>query len=82
MEMELDESGFRAEYAKSDRSTCKGCRSTINKDALRLAVMVQSPNFDGKVSNFDIFDLEILIDFDLDSQLVSYDLFFQESQTS
>lgn len=49
MEMEVEESGFRAEYAKSDRSTCKGCRSTINKDTLRLAIMVQSPNFDGKV---------------------------------
>ncbi|CAF0974380.1 unnamed protein product [Adineta steineri] len=44
-----DECGFRAEYAKSDRSTCKGCRSTINKDSLRLAIMVQSPNFDGKI---------------------------------
>lgn len=51
MEMETEESGFRAEYAKSDRSTCKGCRSTIDKDTLRLAIMVQSPNFDGKVSN-------------------------------
>lgn len=53
----MDDSGFRAEYAKSDRSTCKGCRSTINKDALRLAVMVQSPTFDGKVSYFDIFTI-------------------------
>ncbi len=77
--MELDESGFRAEYAKSDRSTCKGCRSTINKDSLRLAVMVQSPNFDGKVSRLNIFDLENLIISDLDPQLVSYELFFQES---
>jgi poly [ADP-ribose] polymerase len=45
----MDESGFRAEYAKSDRSTCKGCHSNIGKDSLRLAIMVQSPNFDGKV---------------------------------
>ncbi|CAF3453140.1 unnamed protein product [Rotaria sp. Silwood2] len=45
----MDESGFRAEYAKSDRSTCKGCHSTINKDSLRLAIMVQSPSFDGKI---------------------------------
>ncbi|CAF0764637.1 unnamed protein product [Rotaria sordida] len=45
----MDESGFRAEYAKSDRSTCKGCHSTIDKDALRLAIMVQSPSFDGKI---------------------------------
>ena len=46
----MDESKFQAEYAKSNRSTCKGCRSLIDKDTLRLAVMVQSPNFDGKVS--------------------------------
>lgn len=47
----MDDSEFRAEYAKSDRSTCKTCRSTISKDSLRLAIMVQSPNFDGKVNN-------------------------------
>ncbi|CAF1511392.1 unnamed protein product [Adineta ricciae] len=47
--MDETDSGFRAEYAKSDRSTCKGCRSTINKDSLRLAIMIQSPNFDGKI---------------------------------
>jgi hypothetical protein len=46
----MDEEGFRAEYAKSDRSTCKGCRTSITRDSLRLAIMVQSPNFDGKVS--------------------------------
>ncbi|CAM4807466.1 unnamed protein product [Rotaria magnacalcarata] len=48
----MDDTGFRAEYAKSDRSTCKGCRSTIGKDSLRLAIMVQSPNFDGKIPNW------------------------------
>jgi poly [ADP-ribose] polymerase len=48
--MKEDESGFRAEYAKSDRSICKDCRTTINKDSLRLDIMVQSPNSDGKVS--------------------------------
>jgi hypothetical protein len=45
----MDECEFRAEYAKSDRSTCKGCHSNIGKDSLRLAIMVQSPNFDGKI---------------------------------
>ncbi|KAL0276840.1 UNVERIFIED_CONTAM: hypothetical protein PYX00_004320 [Menopon gallinae] len=39
---------FRAEYAKSGRAACKLCKSTIAKDELRLAVMVQSPFFDGK----------------------------------
>ncbi|XP_077994827.1 poly [ADP-ribose] polymerase 1-like [Glandiceps talaboti] len=43
---------FKAEYAKSDRSSCKKCRQTIGKGSLRLAVMVQSPFFDGKVPNW------------------------------
>jgi hypothetical protein len=73
----MDESGFRAEYAKSDRSTCKGCHSTINKDTLRLAIMVQSPNFDGKVSYSKIFlNKKFLIIYNLDPNLVSYELFF------
>ncbi|RDD42983.1 Poly [ADP-ribose] polymerase 1 [Trichoplax sp. H2] len=36
---------FRAEYAKSNRAACKLCRSNIGKDTLRLAVMVQVPNW-------------------------------------
>ena len=32
---------YRAEYAKSNRSSCKGCKKTIPQDTLRLAVMVQ-----------------------------------------
>lgn len=40
---------WRAEYAKSGRSSCKGCKSNIAKDELRMAAMVQSPMFDGKV---------------------------------
>ncbi|ESO88129.1 hypothetical protein LOTGIDRAFT_206927 [Lottia gigantea] len=43
---------FKAEYAKSDRSSCKACKTKIGKDSLRLAVMVQSPHFDGKVPNW------------------------------
>eukprot|EP00794_Sanderia_malayensis_P012686 gene12686-13988_t len=39
---------FRAEYAKSGRAGCKGCRTPIAKDSLRLAKMVQSQHFDGK----------------------------------
>jgi len=39
---------FKTEYAKSGRASCKGCRSTISKDSLRLAKMIQSPHFDGK----------------------------------
>ncbi len=32
---------FRAEYAKSGRSSCKACKMPIEKAELRLAVMVQ-----------------------------------------
>ncbi|XP_047097726.1 LOW QUALITY PROTEIN: poly [ADP-ribose] polymerase [Schistocerca piceifrons] len=47
-----DELPYRAEYAKSGRASCKGCKSPIAKDTLRLAVMVQSPVFDGKQPNW------------------------------
>uniref|UniRef100_A0AAZ3RG60 PARP-type domain-containing protein n=1 Tax=Oncorhynchus tshawytscha TaxID=74940 RepID=A0AAZ3RG60_ONCTS len=36
--------------AKVDMHLCKKCQETIAKDSLRLAVMVQSPMFDGKVA--------------------------------
>lgn len=32
---------YYAEYAKSGRAGCKGCKENIAKDSLRLAVMVQ-----------------------------------------
>ena len=32
---------FKAEYAKSNRSSCKLCREKIAKDSLRVAKMVQ-----------------------------------------
>ena len=32
---------FKAEYAKSDRASCKGCFVGICKDDLRMAEMVQ-----------------------------------------
>ena len=38
---------YRAEYAKSGRAACKGCKEKIEKGELRLAVMVQvSKNLD------------------------------------
>ncbi|CAM8931406.1 unnamed protein product [Rhodiola kirilowii] len=38
---------WKAEYAKSGRSSCKTCKDTIDKEALRLGKMVQSSHFDG-----------------------------------
>lgn len=32
---------YAAEYAKSGRANCKGCKTPIPKDSLRLAAMVQ-----------------------------------------
>ncbi|CAH0546205.1 unnamed protein product [Brassicogethes aeneus] len=43
---------FKTEYAKSGRSSCKGCKSSIDQGTLRLAVMIQSPKFDGKMPNW------------------------------
>ncbi|XP_059573331.1 poly [ADP-ribose] polymerase 1 [Alligator mississippiensis] len=43
---------YRAEYAKSGRASCKKCGESIAKDSLRLAIMVQSPMFDGKVPHW------------------------------
>lgn len=40
---------YMAEYAKSGRAGCKGCKMNIAQDSLRIARMVQSPHFDGKV---------------------------------
>ncbi|GLV44778.1 Poly-(ADP-ribose) polymerase [Carabus blaptoides fortunei] len=50
--MEVEDLPFRAEYAKSGRASCRSCKSGIGKDTLRLAVMVQSPAFDGKVPHW------------------------------
>lgn len=38
---EHEDRPYRVEYAKSNRSKCKGCKESIEKDHLRLAVMVQ-----------------------------------------
>ncbi|XP_048363626.1 poly [ADP-ribose] polymerase 1 [Sphaerodactylus townsendi] len=46
------EKQYRAEYAKSGRASCKKCGDNIAKDSLRLAIMVQSPMFDGKVPHW------------------------------
>lgn len=35
--------GLQAEYAKSDRSTCRVCEKTVQKDQLRLAFLVDGP---------------------------------------
>ncbi|XP_040286523.1 poly [ADP-ribose] polymerase 1 [Bufo bufo] len=43
---------YRAEYAKSSRASCKKCGDNISKESLRLAIMVQSPMFDGKVPHW------------------------------
>ncbi|XP_047316046.1 poly [ADP-ribose] polymerase 1 [Impatiens glandulifera] len=38
---------WKAEYAKSGRSSCKTCKSPIGKESLRLGKMVQATQFDG-----------------------------------
>jgi len=48
----VDDLPYRAEYAKSGRAKCKGCKVEIAKGDLRLAAMVQSPFFDGKQAHW------------------------------
>ncbi|XP_027350107.1 poly [ADP-ribose] polymerase 1 isoform X2 [Abrus precatorius] len=38
---------WKVEYAKSGRSSCRTCKSTIASETLRLGKMVQSTKFDG-----------------------------------
>jgi len=43
---------YQAEYAKSGRAGCKGCKSNIAQSSLRIAKMIQSPHFDGKMPHW------------------------------
>ena len=47
-----DDLPYRAEYAKSGRASCKGCKANIPKGDMRLASMTQSAFFDGKQANW------------------------------
>lgn len=38
---------FKAEYAKSNRSTCKSCQTNISKDSFRIAKVVPATQFEG-----------------------------------
>ncbi|KAG8550183.1 hypothetical protein GDO81_027891 [Engystomops pustulosus] len=49
---EASEKLYRAEYAKSGRASCKKCGDNIAKESLRLAIMVQSPMYDGKIPHW------------------------------
>lgn len=42
-----DQKPWKAEYAKSGRSSCRTCKSPIASETLRLGKMVQSTKFDG-----------------------------------
>eukprot|EP01045_Picozoa_sp_COSAG04_P027755 COSAG04_NODE_4131_length_2278_cov_1.483708_2_plen_82_part_00 len=47
-----DEFNFSIEYAKSDRSMCRTTREKIPKGALRIAEMIQSETFDGRIPSW------------------------------
>lgn len=48
--METEKKPYAVEYAKSSRSSCKGCKSLISKDTLRIALMKKSSFYDGLVN--------------------------------
>uniref|UniRef100_A0A5K3FCR6 NAD(+) ADP-ribosyltransferase n=1 Tax=Mesocestoides corti TaxID=53468 RepID=A0A5K3FCR6_MESCO len=41
---------YQAEYAKSNRSSCRSCKNTISMGSLRMGTLVQSHTFDGKMT--------------------------------
>ncbi|KAK2581903.1 hypothetical protein KPH14_002360 [Odynerus spinipes] len=43
---------YLVEYAKSSRASCKNCNSSIMKDSLRIATVVQSSMYDGMVTRW------------------------------
>ena len=45
--MSYQEGDIVVEYAKSNRSKCKTCKSEIAKDSIRLGFAIKSPHFDG-----------------------------------
>lgn len=47
---------YGAEYAKSGRAACKGCKELISKDSLRMAVRFPSKFFDGMQSNWHHYE--------------------------
>ncbi|XP_045512835.1 poly [ADP-ribose] polymerase isoform X2 [Pieris brassicae] len=48
----MNELPYQAEYAKSGRAACKGCKEKIDQGSLRIAIMVQSAFHDGKQPNW------------------------------
>ncbi|XP_053681345.1 poly [ADP-ribose] polymerase [Anopheles nili] len=50
--MDVEQLPFLAEYSKSSRASCRFCKQKIDKDVLRIAAMVQSAMFDGKVAQW------------------------------
>ncbi|KAL7079628.1 hypothetical protein ACQ4LE_001093 [Meloidogyne hapla] len=55
-QLEAKEAPYGAEYAKSGRATCKGCKETIEKGTLRMSVRFQSKFFDGFQDNWHHFE--------------------------
>ncbi|CAD5224652.1 unnamed protein product [Bursaphelenchus okinawaensis] len=47
---------YGAEYAKSNRSSCKSCKDSISKGDLRMSLRLQSRHFDGLQDNWFHFD--------------------------
>ncbi|CAJ0584922.1 unnamed protein product, partial [Mesorhabditis spiculigera] len=57
----LVELPYRAEYAKTNRSTCKKCKQPIGQDALRISVREPSQFFDGMQDFWWDFSMKIFL---------------------
>ncbi|CAG9815963.1 unnamed protein product [Phaedon cochleariae] len=49
---------YKAEYAKTGRASCKGCKSPISQGELRIAVLVQRPKTTDDIDHFESLRIE------------------------
>lgn len=51
---------YSVEYAKSSRSSCKNCKNSIQKDSLRLAVIIQVHNIENININMNLYLITVI----------------------
>jgi hypothetical protein len=51
---------FIVEYAKTDRSTCSTSRQKIMQGEMRIGLMIQAKNFDGKIPQWYVTCINLI----------------------